>query len=210
VNTPVPGATALTWCGLECEHSDAVKFETRKPVIGDMSIPFGRFVRMLAQRGPSEEEIRRARQPIARPDPSRQARRIAVASTRRSSAVRADRRRGARLSRSAVDARWSRGDWPAANLVSAAGGRIGAANICPPRSRWSAETRGLQRLQELGNHPCCALRGSLFNRLVLRRFSQAVQHQFRKSLGRGLSVEKAIRCGSAAAARRRGSIRPGR
>jgi uncharacterized protein (DUF433 family) len=36
-----------------------VSFETRKPVIGDMFIPFGLFARMLADGGTSEEEIRR-------------------------------------------------------------------------------------------------------------------------------------------------------
>jgi len=36
-----------------------VPFETRKPVIGDMFIPFGLFARMLADGGTSEEEIRR-------------------------------------------------------------------------------------------------------------------------------------------------------
>jgi uncharacterized protein (DUF433 family) len=36
-----------------------VPFETRKPVIGDMFIPFGLFARMLADGGTSEEEIQR-------------------------------------------------------------------------------------------------------------------------------------------------------
>lgn len=36
-----------------------MKFERRKPVIGDMLIPFGLFVRMLANGGASEQQLRR-------------------------------------------------------------------------------------------------------------------------------------------------------
>jgi hypothetical protein len=37
----------------------AVAFETRKPAIGDIFVPFGLFADMLANGGASEQEIRR-------------------------------------------------------------------------------------------------------------------------------------------------------